>query len=187
MDHKMYSYIIIALTIMVSNAYAKRPSNDIKYTVYEDAAHQVSKTSPGYNAAFEDPMYHRVKPILFTPEEDIVTGDDSNKNEVGYFWDVQDIDKTLTYKGKARVGNSQYINVVVIDSKKINTTGDEDSAISSSTEDIYHPSDTEKRLFDTAFFTKIGTFMKQNDPTIYVLYGQYVSTVFPDPVIVEYV
>ncbi|MDP3780778.1 MAG: hypothetical protein Q8Q69_06305, partial [Nitrosopumilaceae archaeon] len=67
---------------------------------------------------------------------------------------------------------------------KLNTEGDANSAVSTGSEDIYHPTDAQKKLFDDNFLVPIGTFMKPNDPTVYTLLGQYVSTDFPDPRVV---
>ncbi len=165
-------------TMILPQTLVPNPDTAIYYHTYKD--------SPGYNTGIQqvDHKFDGVKPILFTPNEDTITGDDSNKDQVGYFWDIKDLDKTLTYPGKARIGNSQYINVVAIDSKKLNTEGDANSAVSTGSEDIYHPSDAQKKLFDDNFLVPIGTFMKPNDPTVYTLLGQYLSTDLPDPRIV---
>lgn len=157
--------------------YVQTISNTISY---QDTS-AFSKDAPGFNSPDPDPKFNNVKPILFTPDEDVVTGDDSNKKEVGYFWNVKDSDNDLQFTGKARIGNSQYINVVAVDANNINKSDDTNTVISTSTEDIYHPSATEKKQFDPQFLVKIGTFMKKNDPTVYVLYGRYLATIFPDP------
>lgn len=151
---------------------------------YEDMS-QFSTTAPGYNKPDDDPKFHGVQPILFTPEEDVVTGDDSNKNQVGYFWDVKDDQNDLQFTGKARIGNSQYINVVAVDAKNINTTGDAYDLISTDEKNLYHPSAAEKKKFDPQYLVKIGTFMKKNDPTTYILFGRYLATIMPDPKNVE--
>jgi len=140
-----------------------------------------SKNAPGYNFSYDDPRFHGVKPILFTPEEDTVTGDDSNKNQYGYFWDIKDTDNDRQFTGKARIGNSQYIDVVAVDAKNVSTSGDENDLISTDQQDIYHQTAQEKKKFNPQYLTKIGTFMKKNDPTVYVLFGRYFATIMPDP------
>lgn len=169
---------IIAITIMTiimhHNILPKEPAT-IQYATYQD--------SPGYNTSDKDHKFDGVKPILFTPNEDTATGDDSSKDVLGYYWDIKDPDKTLTYPGKARIGNSQYINVVAIDSKTLNTIGGVVSVTLTDEADIYHPTAQIKELFDDGFIIPIGTFMKPNDPTVYTLLGQYLSTVFPDPTV----
>jgi hypothetical protein len=152
------------------------PSTTITYPTYKDA--------PGYNTSMPDPKFSGVEPIVFTPYEDVVTGDDSNKDAIGYFWDIQNPDKALLYPGVARIGNSQYINVVVVNSKNVNTTANNDSVVSTGSDNIYQPSPTQQKQFDDNFLVPIGTFMKKNDPTVYVLYGMYQYTVFPDPRVV---
>jgi hypothetical protein len=175
MKNKITNYIIMTIIMINQNLFPNAPTA-IYYPTYQDA--------PGYNTPTKNHKFDNVKPILFTPHEDTVTGDDSNKDQVGYFWNIKDPDKTLSYPGKARIGNSQYINVVAIDSKTLNTIGDSNSVTSTGTEDIYHPSAAEKKLFDDSFLVPIGTFMKPNDPTVYTLLGQYLSTDFPDPRVV---
>ncbi len=168
--------IYILLAVITTQNILARADTTISYPTYKD--------SPGYNTPEIDHKFDNVKPILFTPNEDPVTGDDSNKNVKGYFWTVTDPDKTITFPGKARVGNSQYINVVAIDSKKLNKIGDSDHVSYTDKENIYHPSQKVKKLFDDNFLIPIGTFMKPNDTTVYTLLGQYLSTVFPDPRVV---
>lgn len=170
-----YTYITYGIITLLLTQQTIQPSirPTISYPTYQD--------SPGYNTPEHDRRFDGITPTLFTPFENVVTGDDSNKNEVGYFWPIKDSDKTLLYPGKARIGNSQYINVVAVDSKSINTAGDSNTSISTGQEDIYHPNPALQKVFDDNFLVPIGTFMKSNDPTIYTLYGQYMSTVFPDP------
>lgn len=169
--------IFITITAIITHHSIIVPNDPatIQYATYQD--------SPGYNAVEKDHKFDGVKPILFTPNEDTATGDDSSKDVMGYYWDIKDPDKTLTFPGKARIGNSQYINVVAIDSKKLNTIGDVGSVTSTDEDDIYHPSAEIKKLFDDNFLVPIGTFMKPNDTTIYTVLGQYLSTVFPDPTV----
>jgi hypothetical protein len=166
---------IMLMLIMSNNAQATADTT-ITYPTYKD--------SPGYNTPEVDHKFDNVKPILFTPNEDTVTGDDSNENQKGYFWTVTDPDKTITFPGKARIGNSQYINVVAIDSKKLNTVGDSNYTSSTDEEDLFNQSPEIKKLFDDNYLVPIGTFMKPNETTVYTLLGQYISTVFPDPRVV---
>jgi len=140
-----------------------------------------SKDAPGYNFSYDDPRFHGVQPILFTPEEDIVTGDDSNKDQYGYFWDIKDSSNDQQFSGKARIGNSQYIEVVAVDAKNINTTGDADDLTSTDTQDIYNKNSQDNKKFNPGYLVKIGTFMKKNNPTVFVLFGRYASTIMPDP------
>lgn len=170
---KNFIKIYILLAIIAAHNIFGKADTTISYPTYQDSA--------GYNTPAVDHKFDNVKPILFTPNEDPVTGDDSNKDLKGYFWTVTDPDKTITYPGKARVGNSQYINVVAIDSKNLNQVGDSNHISYTDKEDIFNPSPETKKLFDDNFLVPIGTFMKPNDTTVYTLLGQYLSTVFPDP------
>ena len=147
---------------------------------YEDTS-TFSKDAPGYNFAYDDPRFHGITPILFTPEEDTVTGDDSNKEQYGYFWDIQDHDSDQQFPGKARIGNSQYIDVVAVDAKNISTTGDANDLQDTDSQDIYHTKTSEKQKFNPQYLVKIGTFMKKNNPTVFVLFGRYFATIMPDP------
>lgn len=174
---KFTHIFFITCITLVAFEYAHALSN----AIYFQDTGPFSTTAPGFNSTEPDPKFNNVQPILFTPDEDAITGDDSDKNKVGYFWDVKDTDTDLQFPGKARIGNSQYINVVAVPANQVNTTGDSDSVISSSSEDIYHPSSAEKKKFDPQYLVKIGTFMKKNNPTVFVLFGRYLSTVFPDP------
>ena len=174
-----YKFINLAIigSIILSNAILLpiNADNTISYPTYKD--------TPGYNTPVKDHKFDNVTPILFTPFEDVVTGDDSNKNQVGYFWPIKDPDRTLHFPGKARIGNSQYINVIAVDSKKVSKIGDADTIVDINKENIYNPTPEEKQEIeqDLTFLIPIGTFMKLNDPTIYTVMGQYVSTAFPDP------
>lgn len=175
MKNYMNLIIMLLCTIITYNLFSLSPKypNTIKYLTYKDV--------PGYNTPMPEQAFNGIQPILFTPYEDTVTGDDSNEKQYGYFWDIKVRDKSLTYPGKARVGNSQYINVVAVDSKNINTTGDSASVVSIGTDDIYNPSVTQQQQFQDDYLVQIGTFMKKNDPTVYILYGMYQYTVIPDP------
>jgi len=174
MKHTLKACIL--LTIIMNQLLQGTADTTISYPTYKD--------SPGYNTPEVDHKFDHVKPILFTPNEDPVTGDDDNKDVKGYFWTVTDPDKTITYPGKARIGNSQYINVVAIDSKKLNTVGDSNYVSYTDKEDLFNQSPEIKKLFDDDYLVPIGTFMKPNDTTVYTLLGQYLSTVFPDPRVV---
>ncbi|MBV8660958.1 MAG: hypothetical protein JO129_02335 [Candidatus Dependentiae bacterium] len=177
MKNKIVVFIMIINIMATQNVFSiKPPSTTISYPTYKDA--------PGYNTPMPDSKFNGIEPITFTPYEDIVTGDDSNKDEIGYFWDIKNPDKALLYPGVARIGNSQYINVVAVNSKNVNTTGNNDSVVSTGSDNIYQPSVTQQKQFDDSYLVPIGTFMKKNDPTIYVLYGMYQYTVFPDPRVV---
>lgn len=175
----MKNKIIMAYILMTiaqnQNAILRATDNTISYPTYKD--------SPGYNTSMKDHRFDNVTPILFTPFEDVVTGDDSSKDAVGYFWPIKDSDKTLHYPGKARIGNSQYINVVAVDSKKVSKIGDSNTITYTNKEDIYNltPEQQQNMMLDLTFLVPIGTFMKPNDPTVYTLMGQYLSTLFPDP------
>ena len=175
MYKKILWYVSIPVTLISSILIAI--SNTI---TYEDTG-VFSKDAPGYNFSYDDPRFHGIQPILFTPEEDALTGDDSNKNQYGYFWDIKDSDNDQQFSGKARIGNSQYIDVVAVDAKNINTTGDADDLTSTDTQDLYHSNPAEKKKFNPQYLTKIGTFMKKNNPTVYVLFGRYFATIMPDP------
>lgn len=178
MKNKITVSMIMLMSIAMLNpnlVMAGAAHSTISYPTWQD--------SPGYNTPVKDHRFDNVKPILFTPFEDVVTGDDSNKDAVGYFWPIKDSDKTLHYPGKARIGNSQYINVVAVDSKKVSKIGDSNTITYTNQEDIYNLTDDQKKQVeqDLTFLVPIGTFMKPNDPTVYTLMGQYLSTVFPDP------
>ena len=174
MKHTIKTCVMLIL-IMSHHAQATADTT-ISYPTYQN--------SPGYNTPGVDHKFDHVKPILFTPNEDTATGDDSNENQMGYFWPIKDMDKTITYPGKARIGNSQYINVVAIDSKKLNTVGDSNYVSDTNKEDLFNQSPEIKKIFDDDYLVPIGTFMKPNDTTIYTLLGQYLSTAFPDPRVV---
>jgi hypothetical protein len=175
MKNKTSRYIMLISSIMLNQNLLLSVDTTIHYETYKDA--------PGYNTPVKDPKFDNVKPILFTPFEDPTTGDDSNKDVVGYFWPIKDPNKTLHFPGKARIGNSQYINVVAVDSKKVGNTGDSNIISYTDQEDLYKLGPQQKQNLDQilTFIIPIGTFMKPNDPTVYTLLGQYVSTVFPDP------
>lgn len=174
--YKKLSYrIILSMSCIVPSLAAL--SNKI---FYPDTS-AFSKDAPGYNFAYDDPRFHGVQPILFTPEEDAITGDDTNKNQYGYFWDIKDSDNDQQFTGKARIGNSQYIDVVAVDAKKVATTGDADDLTSTGTQDLYKTNPADKQKFNPQYLVKIGTFMRPNDPTIYVLFGRYFATIMPDP------
>ena len=177
MKNKIVIFMMITNIMATQNLFPiAPPSTTITYPTYKDA--------PGYNTPMPDPKFSGVNPIAFTPYEDIATGDDSNQNTIGYFWEVKNPDKALLYPGVARIGNSQYINVVAVDSKNVNKTANNDSVVSTGSDNIYNPSPTQQKQFDDSFLVPIGTFMKKNDPTVYILYGMYQYTVFPDPRVV---
>jgi len=174
--HKKYFLYAIAACI-ITKSFMIAISNKI---TYPDTG-VFSKDAPGYNDSYDDPRFHGVQPILFTPEEDVITGDDSSKDQYGYFWDIKDSANDQQFSGKARIGNSQYIDVVAVDAKNINTKGDENDLTSTDKQDLYHKSFEEKKKFNPQYLVKIGTFMKKNNPTVYVLFGRYFATIMPDP------
>jgi len=174
--HKKIITCILLHSLLISSTFIAI-SNTIKY---QDTS-AFSKDAPGYNFSYDDPRFHNVTPILFTPEEDVITGDDSNKEQYGYFWDIQDHDSDQQFPGKARIGNSQYIDVVAVDAKNISTTGDENDLQYTDSQDIYHQKLSEKNKFNPQYLVKIGTFMKKNNPTVFVLFGRYLATIMPDP------
>lgn len=175
MNNNKNLFIILISIVPILNLQADQ-NTEIDFPRMQD--------SPFYVPSTDDPKFHGIKPILFSPSEDFVTGDDSNKNLLGYFWDIKDSNDSLLYQGKARIGNSQYINVVAVDSKKVNTNGDPNS-VTGNNENIYKPSPEEQSQFNPGFLVYLGNFSKPNNPTIYYLYGQYDYTVLPDPNIVE--
>lgn len=175
MHKKITHYAIIKMSLLPISIMAI--SNKI---TYPDTG-VFSKDAPGYNTSFDDPRFHGVQPILFTPEEDVVTGDDTNKDQYGYFWDIKDSDNDQQFTGKARIGNSQYIDVVAVDAQNISTTGDANDLTSTDQQDLYKTNPAEKKKFNPQYLVKIGTFMKKNNPTVYVLFGRYLSTIMPDP------
>jgi len=172
-------YMIIALS------YTQAITSKMETISYQDIS-PFSPDAPGYNVSPDDPKFNNIKPILFTPYEDTITGDDPNTRQVGYYWDAPDPhDHALQYTGKARIGNSRYINVVAVNANNISTVGDADSITSTGNYNIYQPPATEQKKFDSQYLVPIGTFMKKNDPTIYKLFGQYETTAFPDPIKTE--
>jgi hypothetical protein len=141
--------------------------------------------SPGFNAPDDDPKFHGVRPIPFKPENGstgVLYGPD--KDAIGYFWNIKDNDPSLIYPGKARIGNDHFINVVVVDTKQVDHTGEADSFSYTDVENIYDQSTAQKQSFHNDFLVKIGTFI--HGSKVYDLYGQYESTVVPDPETVEY-
>lgn len=146
-----------------------------------------SPEAPGYNTPDDDPKFNGVKPITFKPEN-LSTGKlshtDQDEDTIGYFWNIQDTDPTLLYPGKARIGNEQYINVVVVDSGKVNHTGDADDVGFTGIENIYQPTASDQQQFNNDSLVKIGSFI--NRGKLYDLYGQYMATIIPDPEGVEY-
>lgn len=135
--------------------------------------------APGFNAPDKDPKFNGVKPIPFKPE-DLSTGTryGSDKNMIGYFWNTKDDDPSIIYPGKARIGNDQFINVVIVDSKKVDTTGQEDDFAYTHIENIYNLNSKQNKNFQSDFLVKIGTIIRNG--ITYDLYGQYQSTVIPD-------
>jgi len=180
MNKQMKTYWIIRM-LLISNTM----THPTAPAIYFKDPGPFSHDAPGYNLPDDDPRFHNVKPILFTPEEDVITGDDSNQQQYGYFWDIQDFDMDQQFPGKARIGNSQYINVVAVDASKINNSGDASDLIDTGVKDLYHQSSKEKKLFNPQYLVRIGTFMKKNDPTVYALFGRYVATIMPDPCTTE--
>ena len=142
--------------------------------------------TPGYHSE-NNTNLQNITPIPFTPADlsTSTTDDQANQQEIiGYFWDSKDTDNTLRYPGKARIGNDQYINVVAVDSKNIDTSEDLDAATSTGKNNIMDPSQQNNK-FKPEDLVKLGTFMRKNDQVIYYIYGQYLSTIVPDPTTVE--
>ena len=141
--------------------------------------------TPGYQ---EENNSNRqdVPPIPFTPA-DLSTADTNKQYNkqglIGYFWDSKDTDNTLLYPGKARIGNDQFINVVAVDSKIIDPNDDENAVNTIGSTNIMDPTNNKK--FHPGSLVKLGTFMRKNDPIIYSVYGEYLSTVIPDPKEIE--
>lgn len=135
--------------------------------------------APGFNAPDNDPKFYGVTPIPFKPEYQ-TTGAmyGSDKNRIGYFWNTKDNDPSIIYPGKARIGNDKFINVVLVDSGKVDTTGEADSFSYTNTENIYDLNSVQNKNFQPDFLVKIGTFIRKG--ITYDLYGQYESTVIPD-------
>ena len=106
----------------------------------------------GYPSLPDQNNRQDVTPIVFTP---INLSTEHFPELIGYFWDSTTTDETLLYGGKAKIINDQYINVIAIDA-------------------FENPSKYEEQglLF-------LGIFMRQNDPTIYHVYGVYAYTVAP--------
>lgn len=148
------------------------PDNKIHFETEEDW--------PGHNFAEENRLYANIKPIVFAPADGVISNGQGDTPLIGYFWDIHDPDNSYMYPGKARIGNDQYVEVTAVDSTKVDTRDDVDRTISTASTNLLADVPSSD-VFDPGFLTHIGTFMKKNDPTIYYLYGRYLSTVFPDP------
>jgi len=127
----------------------------------------------------EDPAMvnlRNMKPITFTPASFSTQDGEPDKNLIGYFWDLQDKDEFLIYPGKARIGNDQYINVMILNSKNVDTSDTDDADIDA--QNILKPQNDPHKL-NPQDLPQIGTFMKNGE--VYKVYGQYTSTVLPNP------
>jgi len=172
----MKKFITIILILTVSIMYQL-------YVYGYMPGHILHTDKPGYQTE-NNSNRQNIKPIPFTPAI-TATADIPDDELIGYFWDSIDTDPTLLYPGKARIGNDQYINVVAVDSKLIDlkdVNQQETSALSS--EDILNPHKKTSK-FDPGALIYLGTFMKKNDPVVYYVYGEYLSTIVPEPQGVE--
>jgi len=145
---------------------------------------QFDPEAPGFNAPDDDPKFHGVQPLPFKPEYQATgTMYGSDKNMIGYFWNTKDNDPSIIYPGKARIGNDQFINVVIVNSEKVDQTGQADSFSYTHIENIYNLKSAQNKNFQSDFLVKIGTFIRKG--ITYDIYGQYMATVIPDQESVE--
>ncbi len=173
--YKVLNLICFAMTIYQLSLFADLPTK----ILYSQTSNYEEK---------DNTDQQNITPIPFTPVDMATTNIDNqtkNKNIIGYFWDSKDTENSLLYPGKARIGNDQYINVIAIDSKKIDDGSNNDKPISIDAENIMDTHQQNNRLFKPGSLIKLGTFMKKNDPITYFVYGQYLSTVIPDPHTIE--
>ena len=183
MKYKKQIFFILCLTIFSTQKitiFAGYPAVDVHNTI-------LHPSYPTYNdykeTANTDPD---IQPIPFTPAALSTTDTDNfGKVLIGYYWNSKDSDNSLLYPGKARIGNDQFINVVAVDSKSVSTSSYDPSLIvDTGATNVYAPKDT--KMFDPGALVKLGTFMKKNDPVVYSVYGEYLSTIIPDPETVEF-
>lgn len=178
------SIIITLKTIMY--AIGSQGGDPIEPIIYPPHYHPVNRATvqfdpqaPGFNVPDDDPIFHGVKPLPFKPEYQttgMMYGND--KNMIGYFWNTKDNDPSIIYQGKARIGNDQFINAVIVDTNQVDHTGEADSFSYTNVENIYDLNSKQAKSFQPDFLVKIGTFIRKG--VIYDIYGQYESTVVPD-------
>lgn len=179
----IFFYTIISIHNIVTPSAGIDPIEPIVYPPHYHPVNpktpQFDPQAPGFNAPDDDPKFHGVKPIAFKPEYQ-TTGAmyGSDKNMIGYFWNTKDNDPSIIFPGKARIGNDKFINVVLINSQKIDHTGQDDDFAYTNIENIYNLNSKQNKNFQPDFLVRIGTIIRNG--ITYHLYGQYESTVIPD-------
>ncbi|MBP6869827.1 hypothetical protein KBC04_03020 [Candidatus Babeliales bacterium] len=170
---------------------ASQGADPIEPIIYPPHYHNVNHATvqfdpeaPGFNKPDDNPIFHGVQPLPFKPEYQ-TTGAmyGSDKNMIGYFWNTKDNDPSIIYPGKARIGNDQFINVVIMNTGKIDQTGESDSFSYTNIENIYNLNSAQNKNFQPDFLVRIGTFIRKG--ITYDIYGQYMATVIPDQESVE--
>jgi len=175
--------MLIILHSTIQSSWGGDPIEPIIYPPHYDPVNNktphFNPLAPGFNAPDDDPKFHGIKPIPFKPEYQATgTMYGGDKNTIGYFWNTKDNDPSFIYQGKARIGNDQFINVVIVHSDKVDTTGEADSFSYTNIENIYDLNSAQNKSFQPDFLVKIGTFIRKG--ITYDLYGQYEATVIPD-------
>ncbi|MGZ6250729.1 MAG: hypothetical protein ACXWL2_01760 [Candidatus Chromulinivorax sp.] len=182
MIHK-YTYIFLSIvfyhTIFYSGA---TPYNSMPPAMFFPGPLTIGYSEDVPNSWFEK----NAQP--FTPFANSAVNSNApyNKNGLtGYFWNIPDTDNSFLYPGKARIGNDQYINVVAVDAKMVDNSDNPDVTVAIDSHNVNDIKQQSNKKFHPDPLVQIGTFIKQKDGTVYILFGAYEKTVIPDPKEIE--
>jgi len=159
---KIYCYLIISSALhnlLLADAASQAPTPNDTFNAY-----QIDPTTPynpnnaqqqpGQNISDDKPDVIKNQTNVATiPIIGIATG------AVGYYWDANMTDITLTHSGRAKIQDDEFINCIAVDAT--NTS------------------------YDPGYLDLIATFERldpiSNNPIFYNVYGAYLDTIIPTP------